>query len=94
MALTLVVSYDVSRDDRRARLAALLQTWGDRIQYSVFLISISDGDFEELLARVTDIINPGEDSVYFFRQCQSCWEAHREKGQANIEPETLYWAVL
>ncbi|NLI18441.1 MAG: CRISPR-associated endonuclease Cas2, partial [Actinomycetales bacterium] len=41
MALTMVVSYDVTRDDRRAKLAALLQTWGDRIQYSVFLLTLA-----------------------------------------------------
>ncbi len=94
MALTMVVSYDVTRDDRRAKLAALLQTWGDRIQYSVFLLTLAPEDLDGLLARVRDLINPGEDSVYFFRQCQTCWEAHHEVGQANLQPAPLYWAVL
>ena len=38
MAVTLLVAYDITVDNRRARLAALLQSWGDRIQYSVFVV--------------------------------------------------------
>lgn len=94
MALTMVVAYDVSRDDRRARLAALLQTWGDRIQYSVFLISIAEEDLGELVERVSGIIEPREDSVCFLRQCKSCWEVRRELGQGQVQPDTLYWAAL
>ncbi|MFI8774620.1 CRISPR-associated endonuclease Cas2 [Gordonia sp. NPDC062954] len=37
MAVTILVAYDITEDRRRARLAALLQAWGDRIQYSVFI---------------------------------------------------------
>ncbi|HZK06083.1 MAG TPA: CRISPR-associated endonuclease Cas2 [Actinomycetaceae bacterium] len=94
MALTLIVAYDITRDNRRAKLAALLQMWGDRLQYSVFLISITDDDFAQLRDRILDIIKPEEDSVFFLRQCQSCWKAHHEIGQAHTAPETLYWAAL
>lgn len=38
--LTRVVAYDVADNNRRARVAALLQTHGDRIQQSVYLLTI------------------------------------------------------
>lgn len=40
MALTVVAAYDVSEDRRRARVAAMLQMYGDRVQRSVFLLSL------------------------------------------------------
>jgi hypothetical protein len=43
---------------------------------------------------VADIINPGTDSVYVFRQCAACWEQVGIHGQACAISEPLYWAVL
>lgn len=94
MALTVIAAYDISNDDRRARVAALLQVWGDRIQYSVFLLTLTEDDLTGLLARVRATISPNQDSFYVFRQCQNCWESHRAEGQAGVRPNALYWAVL
>ena len=94
MAMTIVAAYDVSNDNRRARLAALLQTCGDRIQLSVFVLSIDEGELDELRDRALAIIDPTEDSLYLLRQCANCWEDARCLGQA-IPPEPAYfWAVL
>lgn len=94
MALTVIAAYDVSNDDRRARVAALLQVWGDRIQYSVFLLTLTEEDLTELLARVRATINPNQDSFYVFRQCLNCWESHHAVGQADVRRDALYWAVM
>ena len=56
MALTTVIAYDVSEDARRARLAALLQMHGDRIQFSVFLCRLDDGELDELIDAAERII--------------------------------------
>ena len=34
--MRIIVAYDISEDSRRARVSALLASWGDRIQRSVF----------------------------------------------------------
>lgn len=94
MALTVIAAYDVSNDDRRARLAAMLQTWGDRIQYSVFLLTLTNEDLTELVTRVRATINPNQDSFFVFRQCRNCWESHQAEGQAGVRPDALYWAVM
>jgi len=41
MAMMHLAAYDVHEDQRRAQLSALLQAYGDRIQYSVFLLGIT-----------------------------------------------------
>ena len=94
MALTHVIAYDISDDHRRARVAAILQTYGDRIQRSVFVCAIEPGLLAEARERISEIINPETDSVYVFRQCAACWETVGIYGQATMAGEALYWAVL
>ncbi len=93
MALTVIAAYDVSEDRRRARLAALLQTFRDRVQYSVFLLTIDDQDLIELESRGLGLIDPAEDSLYLFRQCASCWESVQCLGQAMPPIQELFWAA-
>lgn len=49
--LTLIAAYDIREDDRRAKLAAVLQSIGDRVQKSVFVIMIDDAELDELRHR-------------------------------------------
>lgn len=94
MALTILAAYDVREDARRARLAGLLQAWGDRIQYSVFLLTIPDDDLADLLEKARSILRTNEDSLYFFRQCTACWDGHHTIGQAYEPSREVMWAVL
>lgn len=94
MALTAVVAYDVSEDRRRARLAALLQRHGDRVQFSVFVCRLDDEELTGLLESGRTIIDVHTDSIYVFRQCADCWSAIGSVGQAHPPQPTLYWAVF
>ncbi len=92
--MIVVAAYDVSEDARRARLAALLQTYGDRVQRSVFVLSVDDDLLQELRARVPGIIDVERDSFYVFRQCAGCWESIEVHGQANHAGPVLYWTAM
>ena len=94
MALTYVIAYDISDDRRRARVAAILQTYGDRIQRSVFIAAIENDLLSEARQRIADIIDPRTDSVYVFRQCEACWEAVGVHGQATVADEPMCWTVF
>jgi len=94
MAVTVVIAYDVSEDRRRSRLAAVLQAYGDRIQRSVFLATIDMDTLQEITDRAREIVNLDVDSVYFFRQCGTCWDGIGILGQATAAPPEYYWAVL
>jgi CRISPR-associated protein Cas2 len=94
MALTYVIAYDISGDHRRAHVAAILQTYGDRIQRSVFLATIENDTLTEARRRIGEIIDPDKDSVYVFRQCAACWEAVGIHGQATTAEEPLCWTVF
>lgn len=92
--LTTVVAYDISDDRRRARVAATIQVWGDRIQRSVFVARLDGDQLVELNDQLTRIIDPDVDSVYVFRQCAACWEEANTIGQATTQEPPPYWSVL
>ena len=94
MALTHIIAYDISDDRRRARVAAVLQTYGDRIQRSVFVATIGSDLLSEARERIGEIIDPDTDSVYVFRQCAACWETVGVLGQATVAEEPLCWTVF
>ena len=94
VALTRVAAYDVREDDRRSRLAALLQVHGDRVQKSVFLLSIDEPEFCALQARAMALIDVEVDSLWFARQCADCWAVVVTLGQSDLGPRSLHWAVL
>lgn len=92
--VTLVATYDVHEDDRRSKLAAMLQTFGDRIQKSVFVLMIDESELGSLLERATAIIDVEHDSLWLVRQCATCWDNAVTIGQVGPPKRTLYWAVL
>lgn len=92
--MTVIVAYDISEDRRRARVAATLQQCGDRVQRSVFICTLDPIQLTDLLARVEIMVDPDTDSVYAFRQCATCWDTVGVVGQATVDDESFYWAVL
>lgn len=58
-----LVAYDVPCDRRRARLAKVLSAYGDRIQYSVFVVDAARSKLVRLRDDVKKVIEQAEDSV-------------------------------
>jgi len=67
-----IISYDITDDKRRLRLARYLLDYGDRVQYSVFEIL----DAPEILSKVyrtaCTIIDPKTDSLCMYTLCNGC----------------------
>lgn len=70
--MLILVSYDIPSDRRRTKLAHVLKDFGERVQYSVFECRLEEQQIERLRARVARLIEPGEDSVRFYRLCGEC----------------------
>lgn len=56
----LVITYDISDDRRREKVARLLLHYGDRIQQSVFTASMEKNDQDELRAQLAVLLRPGD----------------------------------
>lgn len=58
-----LVAYDVSDDHRRSRVARRLKEFGDRVQYSVFVVDVRPARLVRLRGLLEGLINDQEDSV-------------------------------
>ncbi|MFC0438049.1 CRISPR-associated endonuclease Cas2 [Kutzneria buriramensis] len=94
MALTVLVCYDISADGARARVAAYLQQWGDRLQRSVFVCAVASDELAEVTGRLAAMIEPSTDAVHVLPVCGTCWSKLVAIGQAEREPDKPYWAAL
>ena len=89
-----LVAYDVPSDRRRTRVAKKLLQYGDRIQYSVFLLGITPEELVEIQSRAAGIIDENTDSLWIVRQCAACWEEARTLGQAHPPARVLHYTVM
>jgi len=61
-----LVSYDIPNDRRRTKVASLLQDYGQRVQFSVFEVWLTQATQRELLGRLEKLIDAEEDSVRLY----------------------------
>lgn len=94
MAMRIIAAYDISNDNRRARLAARFQRWGDRVQKSVFVLTISADELQELQAQAQRIIDLDRDSVLFWHQCTPCQASAHAVGQTRPLDKPRFWAIV
>lgn len=60
-----IVGYDIPNDRRRTRISKVLAKYGDRIQYSVFVVDCSPARLLRLKDEISDEIVKSEDSILF-----------------------------
>lgn len=58
-----IVAYDICDDARRNRIAKVLQSYGDRVQFSVFLLDAKPAKLVRLKAALHRLLDPEADSV-------------------------------
>jgi CRISPR-associated protein Cas2 len=58
-----LVAYDVADDHRRERVAAKLSAFGDRVQYSVFVVDGRPAKLIRLRPALARLIDPASDSI-------------------------------
>ena len=68
-----VISYDISIDRRRARVAKLLEGFGQRVQRSVFECDLTERQYAVLERKLRRLLKQAEgDSLRTYRLCASC----------------------
>jgi CRISPR-associated protein Cas2 len=83
----IIVSYDITDDQKRARVAKILKDYGSRVQYSVFECRISEKQLDDLKNRLTKAIDLKEDSIRFYSLCQECIKKIILIGESNAPSE-------
>ena len=60
-----IVSYDICDDRRLRQVAKIMESFGIRIQYSVFQCDLNSTDVVRLKGKLVDVVHALEDQVLF-----------------------------
>ncbi|MDF7663614.1 CRISPR-associated endonuclease Cas2 [Bifidobacterium sp. ESL0763] len=58
-----LIAYDINNDKRRTHVAKTLQSYGERLQYSVFLVETRPAKMFQLQQELEDLMASGQDSI-------------------------------
>lgn len=58
-----LIAYDISDPVRLRRVIKVMESYGERLQYSVFLCDLSDAELVQWLTDIGAVVNLGADSV-------------------------------
>jgi len=81
-----VPAYEMSDDKRRARIARLMESLGERVQGSVFEAYLGADELETIYKRSKKVMNEKEDSLRVYALCQSCRAKVVVKGEGRVTP--------
>ena len=76
-----IILYDISDNRRLARVAKLLESYGIRVQYSVFETDADEKVVEHIKKRLAKIMNPAEDTVLILPLCEDDYKKQERHGK-------------
>jgi CRISPR-associated protein Cas2 len=80
-----IVTYDISDDRRRTKVANILEDFGDRVQYSVFEMELERAEqVDEMRARLEQVIDVQSDGIRIYFLCQGCQTKIVILGQGEV----------
>ncbi len=88
----IVVSYDISDDGKRGRVARLLEDYGQRVQYSVFECRLEDRTLDEMLGKLKPF-GEGSDSIRVYQICENCLKKVVCLGRAELPEAPKFFIV-
>ncbi|BBM69628.1 CRISPR-associated endonuclease Cas2 [Rhodothermus marinus] len=89
-----LIGYDIADPRRLQRVARLLEDYGQRLQYSVFLCRLEAEAIRQLRRGLLRIVDLEEDRLFFLRLCQGCIEALEQIGQGKgVDLRQNHWIV-
>ncbi len=87
-----VISYDIVDDRRRRRLAHILESWGIRVQYSIFECDLTPKDQRSLSGLLQACLDVETDSLRWYPLCNNCLikVASLGSGVGSVEGRVYY----
>lgn len=88
-----VISYDITDDKRRNKVAKILESYACRVQYSVFEIICNEEIIEKITYELKNVIKENEDSIRIYSLCNSCVKRVIVFGAGEITKEIEVYVV-
>jgi len=87
-----VVCYDIPADRRRNRVSKILESFGVRVQKSVFECDLQLKHIQKLKQKLTKVLKD-EDSVRYYYLCAQCLPKVEVVNGPPVTQTQLYFAV-
>lgn len=89
-----VVCYDVVSNRRRTRVAECLESWGTRVQKSVFEVVLEKRHMTMMTRQVAALIDPKTDRISIYPVCAACDSRRVDLGTAEEKPTYKAFLIL
>ena len=90
-----LVIYDIADHKRLMRVASIVSDYGERVQKSVFEVSITQDTFKKLCKRLLRVIDQKEDGIKIIPLCESCKWRRLSMGEDRPQIEhSLAWCII
>ncbi len=87
----ILVSYDITDDKVRFRLARTLKDFGKRVQRSVFEADLDEAELGRLRKKLEKVALDSDDSIRLYRLCEACLKTVKIWGAGEVtkDPEVV-----
>ena len=87
----ILISYDITKDKTRTKLAKKLLDFGPRIQKSVFEADINEKEMKEILALLKKTNIKKGDSIRLYKICESCKKNVQIWGSGEVTEDKEFY---
>jgi len=87
-----IISYDISDDKTRSKVANLLEDHGKRIQYSVFECRLDSKRLDDLITKLKPFAEEC-DSIRVYQICEACLKKAVVLGDDEITEDPKFYVV-
>ena len=87
-----VISYDISDDGLRKKVANILLDYGVRVQYSVFECLVDAKTLDKIIVMLSPFTE-GNGSIRFYQICEACLKKMVLQGSGKVTEEVLFHLV-
>ncbi len=92
--MKMIVAYDIADPKRLQRVAKVMEDFGDRVQKSIFEVTLGKAAFRQMKTRLEQEIVPEADGIKYFPLCGRCEARLEIIGQGEwIDPDQEYYIL-
>lgn len=91
--MLVLVSYDITDNKRRQRVAKLLEGYGVRVLESVFECDLTQAQWAKLEKKLRRRLVAGEDRTRVYFLCETCTAKTQVFGGGSVETSPLAYIV-
>ncbi len=91
--MLVLVSYDISDNKRRQRVAKLLEGFGVRVLESVFECDLTQAQWAKLEKKLRRRLVDGQDRFRIYFLCETCTAKTQIIGEGSVERSPLAYIV-